>query len=236
MDKGFIISEIKRTTDANGGTPLGVGRFLQETGIKTSDWYGKYWAKWSDATKEAGYIPNSFNQPLSDELLLSKFVELLQELNRFPTSGDLRMKARNDNRFPSHNTFSKFGNKTSLVETVKIYCANNGFEQLLSLCPSPKINEILEDEPTGTIAFGTVYLYKSQSYYKIGRTNNTKRRDREIKLQLPFEAEIIHTIQTDDPIGIEKYWHQRFADKRLNGEWFRLTKADVSAFKRRKFM
>ncbi len=40
MDKNHIIEEIKRTTKNNNGSPLGIEKFKEETGIKKEDWYG----------------------------------------------------------------------------------------------------------------------------------------------------------------------------------------------------
>ena len=62
------------------------------------------------------------------------------------------------------------------------------------------------------------------------------RREYEIALQLPEKEKLIHTIKTDDPVGIEEYWHKRFDEYRANGEWFALTPKEVNAFSRRKFM
>ena len=54
MTKLYILQEIKRTTQANDGTPLRKIQFESETGIKRYDWFGVYWARWSDALREAG--------------------------------------------------------------------------------------------------------------------------------------------------------------------------------------
>ena len=79
-------------------------------------------------------------------------------------------------------------------------------------------------------------LLKSGRHYKIGHTVDVGRRRYELAIQLPEAVSEEHVIRTDDPVGIERYWHDRFASRRKNGEWFELTRADIAAFKRRKFM
>jgi hypothetical protein len=71
---------------------------------------------------------------------------------------------------------------------------------------------------------------------KIGKSNSPSRRYREVRLDLPDETLLIHTIPTDDPAGIESYWHRRFSSKRVREtEFFELDAVDVAAFKRCKY-
>ncbi len=81
-----------------------------------------------------------------------------------------------------------------------------------------------------------VYLLKAGPYYKIGKAKDLDQRVKQIKLQLPYPVETLHSIKTDDSMGIESYWHKRFACKRVNGEWFLLTDDDVATFVSRETM
>ena len=69
MDKAHILLEIQRTAADKGGLPLGRERFSAATGIRAYDW-GKYWARWGDALREAGFQPNQFNLAVPEEELL----------------------------------------------------------------------------------------------------------------------------------------------------------------------
>jgi hypothetical protein len=77
---------------------------------------------------------------------------------------------------------------------------------------------------------------KSGQRFKIGRTNAFEQRMRTLQFQLPEKLVFIHHIKTEDPAGIEKYWHRRFADQRKNGEWFELSAENVETFKARTVM
>jgi len=240
MDKDHILSEIKRTAEENGGVPLGRERFERETGIKQSDWWGKCWSRWNDAIVEAGYTPNRMQSAYSGEFVIQKLLELIRELGHFPTVGELRVKAHQTDGFPAHNTFAKFGNKHGLTQAALAYCEEHDVEDdIVAICKaaatkakSRQRQPKKEDEPE----YGFVYLMKSGRHYKIGRSNCVERREFELRILLPEKLELVHKIRTDDPVGIEKYWHDRFKDKRKRGEWFDLSVADVRAFKRRKFM
>lgn len=241
VTKAHILQEIKRTAEANGGKALGIQRFKSETGIKSSDWMGRYWARWSDAIDEAGYLPNQLVTAYDTEELLDKYARLAQQLGRLPTSADLRLKAHDDPTFPSNSTFdNKFDNsKSNLVKRLLEYCkSQNEYKDVIRLCReyAPRRQQTSDESTHQEGEFGFVYLIKSGRFYKIGRSNAAGRREYELAIQLPEEVKRIHVIRTDDPSGIETYWHKRFEAKQKKGEWFDLDAADVAAFKRRKFM
>jgi len=242
MDKGQILAEIRRTATANGGVPLGKMRFYAETGIKETDWSGKYWARWGDAVTEAGYPPNTLKTAYKDEFLLEKLASWIKNNGHFPVKTELKMETHRDKTFPSHNTFNRFAPQHNLITRLLNFCAERtGYEDVFKILEplSKQVEETPEEQkPDSGAVFGYVYLMKSGRYYKIGRSNAAGRRERELQIQLPERAKVIHSIKTDDPVGIEQYWHKRFEDRRCrkDAEWFELTSQDVASFRRRKFM
>ena len=236
MDRQKILAEIRRIALDNGGDAPGLQAFERATGVKKADWYPHIWLRWGDALVEAGYAPNVFQTKTSDEVLLGKYIGLTRELGRLPVEGEIRRKARSDMSFPSHSAFYRFGGKSKLLATLIEYCRKvGGIDDVLALCVeqrSTPADASTEKVSGAKIATGFVYLMKSGRHYKIGRTNSIGRRGSELSIKIPVPPTTVHSIETDDPVGVEAYWHRRFADKRGEGEWFALSPDDVSTFKR----
>ena len=219
---------------------MGRLRFEAETGIREADWIGRYWARWSEAVQEAGFAPNSLQgKRLDDEEMLARLAAFTHELGRIPTTPEIRMRKQAEPDFPNDKTFrTRFGGNVALV--ARLAAATEGSEDFADvhqmcldrLASAPgSASDVSE---ATDVRSGFVYLVRHGRYHKIGRSNSVGRREYELAIQLPEKLTMIHHFETDDPEGIERYWHERFATKRANGEWFQLTKRDVADFKRRK--
>jgi hypothetical protein len=238
MTKEHILREIKRTAESNGGNPLGKDRFSRDTGIKMHHW-NRFWARWGDALREAGFKPNTLQRAYTKDELLEKYALFVRELGRLPSSSDLRLKSHSSPDFPGRTIEVRLRPKDTLAKRIADHFANrSGFEDVVLLCQqvAPPSAQPIADPKAADAEMGYVYLSKSGRFYKIGKTNSVGRREYELGIQLPEKVTTIHVITTDDPAGIEAYWHKRFEAKRKKGEWFLLTAADVSAFKKRSFM
>ncbi|MGB7414309.1 MAG: hypothetical protein WA902_08880 [Thermosynechococcaceae cyanobacterium] len=179
MNKQHILNEIVRTAEANGGKPLGRQRFLKATGIKVTDWSGKYWVRWSDAVKEAGFAPNEKQQAFTDEYLLSQYAVLTRELGHIPTEPEVRMKARFSQDFPSHNTFNRLGSKQEKIARTHAFAIEREeFLDVATICELYLLESETDVEAQyddKSIEPGYVYLIKAGRYFKIGRTNSLSR-------------------------------------------------------------
>lgn len=233
--KEKIIATYHRLVREHGGTLIGERIFMRETGFSYHYWKGGYWRSWSAFQVDAGYAPNSPNEKIPDEILLHRFAELALERNEIPSEADLMIKRQEDPSFPSKAAFRRWGGRDPLRAKVAEYCeGKEQFAPVLDLL-TQGVSNSLDHRLDSSLIKGFVYLLRSGKNYKLGRTNAVGRRLRELAIQLPQKPDTVHVIETDDPEGIEQYWHRRFAEKRQGGEWFALSPEDVRAFKKRRF-
>lgn len=234
-DKEHILAEIRRMAEGNGGRALGKDRFAAATGIRESDWSGRFWARWNDAVREAGVEPNRLQERTDDQDAIRQLALETRRLGHLPTHAERTLRRRADKSFPGSAVWRRLGSQRALAGMVAEYGRQHSdFADVVELVLPLEQESVNGDAAPPDI--GYVYLLKSGRHYKLGRTNSIGRRGYELAIQLPQRADVVHAIKTDDPAGIEGYWHGRFAERRKNGEWFELTPADVSAFQRRKFM
>jgi len=127
------------------------------------------------------------------------------------------MKERNVEGFPTATTISsRLGSKRDRARKIIEYCRRQGgLDDIIAICEpvaakTESTKKTTEDTTGESVEYGFVYLMKSGEFYKIGRSGSPGRRQYELASHRPEGIETVHTIKTDDPEGIEAYWHHRF--------------------------
>jgi hypothetical protein len=230
-----ILNEIRRLAKANGGQPPGARLFEQQTGIRQGAWRGVYWARWGDAVTEAGLQPNAAIAKIEEEFFLEKIAQMCRQLGKVPTAMEFRIFGRTHPDLPNHKSvYRRFHSTANMLRRLAEWTgAKDSYSDVATMLAGTVSDAEIEVKRS---VDGFVYLIRWGANYKIGRGNQLERRVKQVRTGLPESGTLEHAIRTDDPPGIEAYWHRRFADRRAeNGEWFKLTASDVAAFKRRKF-
>ncbi len=245
ISKDQLITLLQRTARDNGNRPLGGQAFYSETRLSKRHLWAAGIRSYGDLCELAGYPRNRLNKQMEPDLLFEPLAVLTANLDRFPDNTDREMAHRKDGSFPSREAYRTAQKKAGSLE-----------HQLLEWCRSrpqhAKAQRIVEEHLSrqkslsqrtrqgGKVVAGYVYLMRygrSGRDYKIGMSEDLSRRHSQISAMVPGQLTIVHVIETDDPQGIERYWLQRFEDKRVENkkEIFRLEPADVVAFKSRKY-
>ena len=215
---------------------------MRATRIQASAWKGKYWARWTDAVREAGYDPNTITHKIPEEQILERLAAFIVRLGRFPVRNEINMEARSVPGFPVWQTIKKrYGGMPQTATKLLMFSRETGNTALRKLCEARLEREASRpvsassDRPGAALQVGFVYLKYSPSLrlYKIGKANNPKKRGAGISLLLPEDLVPKHEIRTDCPYILEKYWQNRFRAKKKQGEWFDLTPAEVDSFSSR---
>jgi hypothetical protein len=237
MTKEELLAEIRKR-GTKQGRHLSLRAFCRGTGIAEKQVLGVHWVTWNEAIAAAGLNPRSFARPRADEATtFEALAQFIQRIGHWPTENELRRERHETPSFPGLKVFLRLKKAEPLSRKLAIHCAERSDLKVAAAVVSDRIeSEPAEPLPATAPVRGYVYMMRSGRRYKIGRTNSPSRRHREVRLDMPDPTLLVHSIETDDPAGIEEYWHSRFRAKQVRDtEFFTLDAGDVAAFKRRRY-
>lgn len=185
----------------------------------------------SKIQKAAGDKPREFRHPgRSLDEFFEQYGSVVREFQGIPKEAD--WKHRRLKPTPSGYR-KKLGLRWSQMPGAFLEWAalKPEWADVVEICRSAQATET-SDAPAVPDSSGYVYLMRSGKFHKIGRSKSPEKRGYEVGLKVPDDIKTVHVIKTDDPAGVEAYWHNRFKDKHKRGEFFELSPQDVRAFKR----
>jgi len=127
--------------------------------------------------------------------------------------------------------FSHINSSRSAYWNVTCECGNTNVISALSLKKkeSTQCRECSSKNKTAIYNSGNkleyLYIFKLNSYYKIGVTNDPTQRFKHIDRNSPYKLELVN-IYYNKP-GLEKEIHTMCKSSQVKGEWFLLTKEEL---------
>jgi hypothetical protein len=182
---------------------------------------------------EAGFAPNRWTTRLDSETVLSGIIGAMRHHGRVPTKDELLLYRAIEPSIPSDQAIRRhFGGRSGLIAALEKRAAGTP-----DYADIAEMLAVTSRESTRGRASpnGLVHLFRSGDVYTIVQGKDLERHVKAAGGAFPRKMEVVHSILTDDPPGIEAYWRHRFADKHADGDWFRLDSSDVMAFKRRTY-
>ena len=88
-----------------------------------------------------------------------------------------------------------------------------------------KVNQLVSNAGEGYVYFVKEH---ANGTVKIGKALNPYQRIlKGFGVKIPFQLELLYLIRSDKPLVTEKLFHEHFRENQINGEWFRLSQADM---------
>lgn len=161
-----------------------------------------------------GYVNFYFPERISDEYL--NIYEMI----------DLFYENRNLDNIFSKKTFTKMLGGNFIKRAKKLDYQLQQINQKQNKKKSSKSKKKKKHK-------GVVYLLKikGKEQYKIGVSTKFKKRYDKLSTLMPFKLETVNLIKSDDIYSLEEGLHNKFEDKRINGEWFELSSEDIKYIK-----
>ena len=242
LTKEQIIKEIQKYVKENNGNTPSEKKFYEYAQISLNDLHKLGWSNYRGLVLDAGLTPNRFDKTrYSHEQLCDIFIKFIREQGKWPTRGELDVNHFNNSNFPASATFyNKLGLTSDLARSILNFIEDKkGYEDIENIC-TPVVEQYLDNSATKdtnkTVDEVYMYKYKNQSQpIKVGRSKDSSLRGIQLAAGGHDKLVLLHSIKTDDAVGIEQYWHNRFRQlgrEELGNEWFKLKPDDVRAFKR----
>jgi hypothetical protein len=242
MNREQILAEIKRVAEANGNLAIGERSFFARTRINRTVLRRAGFPNYGAAVEAAGYRRNSLKQAYGDDELFTPIARLARELGHWPTYGERAVARYKDSAFPGEASISRRTKVEPLAQGLLNWCRKQTeFRDVAEFLEATASlgSKSTAEASNRKVVTGYVYLMRYGARgkdFKLGHSENVQRRQAQIDMVSPHDVRVVHSIETDDPEGIEKYWQERFSGRRIKTkEVFRLTPDDIAAFKRRRY-